>query len=129
MTASVGCVPGATFVIWRSAPGEPTLTTFERPPSVEFAPIATEFDPAVTFGASLPVPFMSAAIPLVLAEWIWLLLIVVDSEFSELLMFVTPVDSDATVLFVELRPVDSEPMPVDVDVDSDVRLLLVELRP
>jgi len=33
------------------------------------------------------------------------------------------------VLFVVLRPVDSEPMPVEVDVDSDVRLLFVELRP
>ncbi|KVL32649.1 hypothetical protein WS97_20765 [Burkholderia territorii] len=82
MTASVGCVPGATFVIWRSAPGEPTLTTFERPPSVEFAPMATEFDPAVTVGRSEPVPFMSAATAVLFAERVVLLLIVVDNWFT-----------------------------------------------
>ncbi len=128
-TASVPCVPGATFVIWRCCVSLPTDTTFERPPSVEFAPIATEFEPAVAVGRSLPVPFMSAATPLLLLVRVVLLLIVVDSWLSWLLMLVTPVDSDATVLFVELRPVDSELMPVDVDVDSDVRLLFVELRP
>ncbi len=126
LTASVPCVPGATFVIWRSAPGAPTLTTFERPPSVEFAPIAAEFVPAVTFAASLPVPFMSAAMPAVLCKRVTLLLRVVESVVNWLLMFVTPVDSelmlvkvdvdsDATELLVELRPVDSEPMPVDSD--------------
>ncbi len=72
---------------------------------------------------------MSAAMPLLFTARVWLLLIVVDSEFSVLLMFVTPVDSDATLLFVVLRPVDSEPMPVEVDVDSDDTLLFVELRP
>ncbi len=128
-TASVPCVPGATFVIWRCCVSLPTDTTFERPPSVEFAPIATEFEPAATTGRSLPVPFMSAVTPFVVSERVVLLFSVVDSCVSWLLMFVTPVDSDATVLFVELRPVDSEPMPIDVDVDSDVRLLFVALRP
>ncbi len=128
-TASVPSVPGATFVTWRCCVPLPTDTTFERPPSVEFAPIATEFEPAVTVGLSLPVPFMSAAMPEVFAARAWLLLIVVDSWFTVLLMFVTPVDSEATLLFVVLRPVDSEPMPVDVDVDSDDTLLFVELRP
>ncbi len=129
LTASVPCVPGATFVIWRCCVSLPTDTTFERPPSLEFAPIATEFEPAVTVGRSVPVPFMSAAMPELFAVRAWLLFTVVDSWFSVLLMLVTPVDSDATVLLVELRPVDSEPMPVEVDVDSDVRLLLVELKP
>ncbi len=72
---------------------------------------------------------MSAAMPLLFTARVWLLLIVVDSEFSVLLMFVTPVDSEATLLFVVLRPVDSEPIPVEVDVDSDDTLLFVELRP
>jgi hypothetical protein len=67
------------LMIWRCCVSLPTDTTFWRPPSVEFAPIATEFDPAVTFGTSLPVPFMSAAMPLLLAERVLLLLIVVDS--------------------------------------------------
>ena len=35
------------------------------------------------------------------------------------------VDSDVTVLFVVLRPVDSEPTTVEVDVDSDVIELFV----
>ncbi len=116
-------------MIWRCCVSLPTDTTFDRPPSVEFAPIATEFEPAVTVGLSLPVPFMSAAIPVVFEARVVLLLIVVDSEFSVLLMFVTPVDSDATLLFVVLRPVDSEPMPVEVDVDKELTLLFVVLRP
>ncbi len=49
-TASVPCVPGATFTIWRCCVSLPTETTFWRPPSVEFEPIATEFEPAVTVG-------------------------------------------------------------------------------
>ncbi len=97
--------------------------------SFEFAPIATEFEPAVTVGTSVPLPFMSAAIPLLFTERVLLLLIVVDSWFNWLLMFVTPVDSEATLLFVVLRPVDSEPMPVEVDVDSELTLLFVVLRP
>ncbi len=92
---------------------------------MELAPIATEFEPAVTVGLSEPVPFMSAAIPDELAAWIVLLLIVVDSDEIWLLMLVTPVDNDATLLLVELRPVDSELIPVEVDVDSDATLLLV----
>ncbi|KWO80283.1 hypothetical protein WM31_28940 [Burkholderia ubonensis] len=39
------------------------------------------------------------------------------------------VDSDATLLLVVLKPVDSELIPVDVDVDNDTTLLLVVLRP
>ncbi|WP_279608346.1 hypothetical protein, partial [Burkholderia ambifaria] len=46
------------------------------------------------------------------------------------------VDREVTELFVELRPVDSEPIelvaderPVDVEVDSDATELSVELRP
>ncbi len=46
------------------------------------------------------------------------------------------VDSEATELFVELRPVDSEVtplcavlIPVEADVDSEATELLVELRP
>ncbi|WP_185737861.1 hypothetical protein, partial [Burkholderia stagnalis] len=38
------------------------------------------------------------------------------------------VDSEATELSVELRPVDSELMPVEVDVDSDaIELVAVEM--
>ncbi len=122
-------MPGATFVIWRCCVSLPTDTTFERPPSVEFAPIATEFEPAVTVGLSLPVPLMSAAIPVVFEARVVLLLIVVDSELIELLIFVTPVDSDATLLFVVLSPVDSDPIPVEVEVDSELTLLFVVLRP
>ncbi len=106
----------------------PTETTFVRPPSVELAPIATEFEPAVTVGLSVPEPFMSAAMPVVLFERIVLLLIVDDREVSWLLMLVTPVDSEATLLLVVLRPVDSELMPVDVEVESEATLLLVVLR-
>ncbi|WP_310731505.1 hypothetical protein, partial [Burkholderia pseudomultivorans] len=39
------------------------------------------------------------------------------------------VDSEATVLSVELRPVESELIPVEVDVESDVIELLAEDRP
>jgi hypothetical protein len=39
------------------------------------------------------------------------------------------VDSEATVLLVELRPVDSELMPVEVEVDSDVIELVADDRP
>ncbi|WP_279607774.1 hypothetical protein, partial [Burkholderia stagnalis] len=39
------------------------------------------------------------------------------------------VDSDVTVLLVVLNPVDSEPMPVDVEVDSDVIELLADEIP
>ena len=129
LTASVPCVPGATLMTWRCCVSLPTDTTFERLLSFDAAPIATEFEPAVTIGRSLPVPFMSAAMPLLFAVRVVLLFTVVDSWFNWLLMLVTPVDSDATVLLVELRPVDSEVRPVEVEVDSDVRLLLVELRP
>ena len=48
---------------------------------------------------------------------------------SELIPVEVDVDSDVRLLLVELKPVDSEPIAVEVDVDSDVRLLLVELRP
>ncbi len=128
-TASVPCVPGATLMTWRCCVSLPTDTTFWRLLSVELAPIATEFEPAVTVGTSVPLPFMSAAMPLLFAARVWLLLIDVDSWFNWLLMFVTPVDSDATLLFVVLRPVDSEPMPVEVDVDNELTLLFVVLRP
>ncbi|WP_208449759.1 hypothetical protein, partial [Burkholderia ambifaria] len=75
----------------------------------------------------------------------------VEREPIELLADESPVDvddeSDVTELLVELRPVDSELMPVEVDVESepielladespvdvddesDVTELLVELRP
>jgi pilus assembly protein FimV len=33
------------------------------------------------------------------------------------------------LLFVELRPVDREPIPLEADVDSEPTLLLVVLRP
>ncbi|WP_306170512.1 hypothetical protein, partial [Burkholderia pseudomallei] len=39
------------------------------------------------------------------------------------------VDSEATLLLVVDRPVESEPMPVDVEVDSEVIELVAELRP
>ncbi|KGW47299.1 chromosome segregation ATPase domain protein [Burkholderia pseudomallei MSHR303] len=39
------------------------------------------------------------------------------------------VDNDATLLLVVLNPVDSEPMPVDVEVDSDVIALLADDSP
>jgi hypothetical protein len=43
--------------------------------------------------------------------------------------FASPVDSEATLLLVVLRPVDSDVMPVEVEVDSEARPLLVVLRP
>ncbi len=132
-------MPGATLMTWRCSLEFPTETTFVRPPSVEFEPIATEFEPAVTVGLSVPVPFASAAMPVVLLVRV-VLLIVVDSEFNWVLMLVTPVDSevtavevevdsDATLLLVVLRPVDNELTEVEVEVDSDVTLLLVLLSP
>ncbi|WP_279608355.1 hypothetical protein, partial [Burkholderia ambifaria] len=39
------------------------------------------------------------------------------------------VESDVTELLVELRPVDSELMPVEVDVESDVIELFADDRP
>ena len=39
------------------------------------------------------------------------------------------VDSDVTELLVELNPVDSELMPVEVDVDNDVIALLADDNP
>ncbi|CAJ6907119.1 tash protein pest motif family [Burkholderia pseudomallei] len=49
----------------------------------------------------------------------------VDSDVIALLAEDNPkkadVDNDATLLLVVLSPVDSEPMPVDVEVDSDGR--------
>ncbi|CAJ9854028.1 chromosome segregation ATPase [Burkholderia pseudomallei] len=39
------------------------------------------------------------------------------------------VDSEATLLLVVDRPVESEPMPVDVEVDSEAIELVAELRP
>ena len=126
MTASVPCVPAATFVTWRCWSALPIETTFERPPSFELAPIATELDPAVTCGLSVPLPFMSVATPLLLAAVVELLLMLVESDDTWLF---TLVDREATVLLVLERPVDSELTLVWVDVDSDVRLLLVVLRP
>ncbi|WP_347027409.1 hypothetical protein ABEG10_19825 [Burkholderia cenocepacia] len=38
-------------------------------------------------------------------------------------------DNDVTELLAELRPVDSELMPVEVDVDSDEIELLADERP
>ncbi|VWB97941.1 ATPase [Burkholderia lata] len=54
---------------------------------------------------------------------------VVESDDNWLLMFVTPVDSEATVAFVERRPVDNDEKPADVDVDKDATVLLVLSRP
>ncbi|WP_310722327.1 hypothetical protein, partial [Burkholderia pseudomultivorans] len=55
---------------------------------------------------------------------------------NELMPVEVEVDSDSTELLVELSPVDSEPIelladdnPVEVDDDSEATLLLVELRP
>ncbi|MBO2982369.1 hypothetical protein, partial [Burkholderia pseudomallei] len=39
------------------------------------------------------------------------------------------VDSDVRLLLVVLKPVESEPMPVEVDVDSEATELLAELMP
>ncbi|KWB89717.1 hypothetical protein WK57_18210 [Burkholderia ubonensis] len=86
----------------------------------------------MTVGLSEPVPFISAAMPRLLAVRVT----VVDSRFRVLLTFVMPVDSEATLPFVALRLVDSEftPLctvlnPVKVDVDSELTLLFVALRP
>ncbi|OMS77855.1 hypothetical protein AQ843_30610 [Burkholderia pseudomallei] len=38
-------------------------------------------------------------------------------------------DSEATLLLVVDRPVESEPIPVDVEVDSEAIELFAELRP
>ena len=57
----------------------------------------------------------------------------VDNDVIELVALDRPVDvdvdSDATVLSVELRPVDNELMPVEVDVDNDVIELVALDRP
>ncbi|WP_279596673.1 hypothetical protein, partial [Burkholderia pseudomallei] len=39
------------------------------------------------------------------------------------------VDSDVRLLLVVLRPVESEPMPVEVDVDSEAIELVADERP
>ncbi|MET5013422.1 hypothetical protein AAHH80_41245, partial [Burkholderia pseudomallei] len=39
------------------------------------------------------------------------------------------VDNDATLLLVVLRPVDSEPMPVDVEVQRDATELVADDSP
>ncbi|CAK0019745.1 tash protein pest motif family protein [Burkholderia pseudomallei] len=109
-------VPAATFVIWRCCVSLPTDTTFERPPSFEPAPSATEFEPAVTDGEVAFGALMSAATPVLAGS-------------DRITLFVIDVDSDATLLLVVARPVDSEPMPVEVDVDSDARLLFAVERP
>ncbi|AHE34303.1 yadA domain protein [Burkholderia pseudomallei NAU20B-16] len=54
-------MPAATFVTWRSAPGAPTLTTFERPPSDAFVPSATEFWPVETAPLPTAMPFVPVA--------------------------------------------------------------------
>ncbi|CAJ4669329.1 tash protein pest motif family [Burkholderia pseudomallei] len=53
----------------------------------------------------------------------------VDSEVSELFVLLRPLDSEATLLLVVDSPVESEPMPVDVEVDSEAIELVAELRP
>ncbi len=63
LTASVPSVPGATWVICRCWAALPTDTTFERPPSVEPWPSATEFEPVLTEGALAPGADMSPAYP------------------------------------------------------------------
>ncbi|WP_445986018.1 hypothetical protein, partial [Burkholderia pseudomallei] len=56
-----------------------------------------------------------------------------EREVIELLADESPVDvevdSDVRLLLVVLRPVESEPMPVEVDVDSEATELLAELMP
>ena len=69
---------------------------------------------------------MSVAIPDVIGEFV---ISVVDSLFSWLLICVTPLDSDATVLLVVLKPVDNDDSPDDVDVDSCATALFVSLNP
>jgi hypothetical protein len=44
----------------------------------------------------------------------------VDSEPTLLLVELSPVDSDVTPLFVELSPVERDVIPLDADVDRDV---------
>ncbi|CAJ5598965.1 tash protein pest motif family [Burkholderia pseudomallei] len=44
-------------------------------------------------------------------------------------MLLRPLDSEATLLLVVDRPVESEPIPVDVEVDSEAIELVAELRP
>ncbi|CAJ9460373.1 chromosome segregation ATPase [Burkholderia pseudomallei] len=44
-------------------------------------------------------------------------------------MLLRPLDSEATLLSVVDRPVESEPIPVDVEVDSEAIELVAELRP
>ncbi len=58
-----------------------------------------------------------------------MLLVVLRPVDSEPMPVEVDVDSDVRLLFVELRPVDSELIAVEVDVDSDATLLLVVLRP
>ncbi|SPU91199.1 putative chromosome segregation ATPase [Burkholderia cenocepacia] len=48
---------------------------------------------------------------------------------SEPMLVEVDVESDVMELFVELSPVDREPIPDDVEVDNDNTELLVELRP
>ncbi|CAK0305287.1 PEST motif-containing protein [Burkholderia pseudomallei] len=43
----------------------------------------------------------------------------VDSEVSELFVLLRPLDSEATLLLVVDRPLESEPIPVEVEVDSE----------
>ncbi|WP_308452214.1 hypothetical protein, partial [Burkholderia pseudomallei] len=56
-----------------------------------------------------------------------------DSEAIELVADERPVDvevdSEARLLSVVLKPVESEPMPVEVDVDNEATELLAELLP
>ncbi|WP_208457317.1 hypothetical protein, partial [Burkholderia vietnamiensis] len=56
-----------------------------------------------------------------------------DNDVIELVADDRPVDvevdSEATVLSVVLRPVDSELIPVEVDVDNDVIELVADDRP
>jgi hypothetical protein len=57
---------------------------------------------------------------------------VVDSELAPLVMLLKPAESDDTWLSPvdsDEIPVDKEAMPVELEVDSELTLLLVELRP
>ncbi|MFG6896646.1 hypothetical protein ACGYTX_31765, partial [Burkholderia pseudomallei] len=177
--------PAATFVIWRSALGAPTLTTPTgalpaNVPSVveptvallvgtaaavtEFAPSATEFAvaavaPVPIATASAPVATLSGpvefawkylmpfALMLSIAEPTLVLAVVVPFALyvvydgAEIVpvagLYVAPPPSAAAVLLPRLlvvvatvdRPVESEPMPVDVEVDSEAIELVAELRP
>ncbi|MGC6693541.1 hypothetical protein, partial [Burkholderia pseudomallei] len=53
----------------------------------------------------------------------------VDSEVGELFVVRGALESEATLLLVVDRPVESEPMPVDVEVDNEAIELFAELRP